>query len=187
MTAATASVGRLDLRRIAVSIAAPALECPSRTCLHFPQDEGATPPMGAQYADMCTAECSGDDDCDKVSESPCVSGFTCAVPVVVGPFCCRKMCICRDFLIIPDGGVPEPEQPAAQPSSALPPPTPVGGTAEPGGGDGPDGRGFLVAGILALVVVLAFAFAEGAANDWIGVAVIDNAITSFDSVWLLRL
>ena len=90
-------------------IASPALECPSRTCLHFPKDEGATPPEGAQYADMCTAECSGDDDCDKVGESPCVSGFTCAVPVVVGPFCCRKMCICRDFLIVPDGGIPDPE------------------------------------------------------------------------------
>jgi hypothetical protein len=25
-------------------IASPALECPSRTCLHFPKDEGATPP-----------------------------------------------------------------------------------------------------------------------------------------------
>ena len=42
-------------------------------------------------------------------ESPCASGFTCAIPVVVGPFCCRKQCICRDYLEIPDGGVPVPE------------------------------------------------------------------------------
>lgn len=90
-------------------IASPALECPSRTCLHFPKDEGATPPMMAEYADMCTAECSSDDDCDKVAESPCINGFTCAVPVVVGPFCCRKMCICKDFIIVPDGGIPNPE------------------------------------------------------------------------------
>lgn len=90
-------------------VASPALECPSRTCLHYPQEQGATPPEGAEYADMCTAECETDDDCDKVAESPCVSGFTCAIPVVVGPFCCRKMCICKDFLIVPEGGMPTPE------------------------------------------------------------------------------
>lgn len=89
-------------------VASPALECPSRTCLHYPQDQGVTPPEGAEYADMCTAECSSDDECDKVPESPCISGFTCAVPVVVGPFCCRKMCICKDFLLVPEGGLPEP-------------------------------------------------------------------------------
>ncbi len=86
-----------------------ALDCPSRLCLHYPKDDGAEPPEGADYADMCTAECSADDDCDKVAESPCVSGFTCAVPVVVGDFCCRKMCICKDFLIVPPGGLATPE------------------------------------------------------------------------------
>jgi hypothetical protein len=90
-------------------IASPALECPSRTCLHYPKDDGVTPPEGAEYADMCTAECEADDECDKVPESPCVSGFTCAIPVVVGPFCCRKMCICKDFLLVPTDGLPIPE------------------------------------------------------------------------------
>jgi hypothetical protein len=90
-------------------VASPALECPSRTCLHYPQDDGITPPEGAEYADMCTADCASDDECDKVPESPCISGFTCAVPVVVGPFCCRKMCICRDFLFVPADGLPAPE------------------------------------------------------------------------------
>ena len=89
-------------------IASPALECSSRTCLHYPKDTGATPPAGAEYADMCTAECSADSDCDKVPESPCQSGFTCAVAVTKGPFCCRKMCICKDFLEVPEGGIPEP-------------------------------------------------------------------------------
>lgn len=83
-------------------VTSPALECPSRTCLHMPG-------QGESDSDLCTAECSSDDDCDKVPESPCESGFTCAIPVVVGPFCCRKMCICKDYLVIPDGGVPEPE------------------------------------------------------------------------------
>lgn len=84
-------------------IASPALECPSRTCLHTPQESDL--PEGSEYADLCTAECKKDSDCDKVPESPCVGGFTCAVAVTTGPFCCRKMCICRDYLIIPDGGV----------------------------------------------------------------------------------
>ena len=90
-------------------VASPALDCESRVCLHYPQDEGADPPEGAEYADMCTADCTSDDDCQKSDKSPCVSGFTCAVPVVVGPFCCRKMCICKDFLVVPAGGLPDPE------------------------------------------------------------------------------
>lgn len=90
-------------------VASPSLDCESRTCLHVPKDEGVEPPDGARYADMCTVECSSDDDCVKVEGSPCVSGFTCAVPVVVGRFCCTKMCVCRDYLIVPDGGLPEPE------------------------------------------------------------------------------
>lgn len=89
-------------------IASPALECPSRTCLHVPLDTGKELPEGSEYADLCTAECSSDSDCDRVPESPCQSGFTCAIPVVVGPFCCRKQCICKDYKIIPDGGLPVP-------------------------------------------------------------------------------
>ena len=89
-------------------IASPALECPSRTCLHVPMQPGHELPEGSEYADLCTASCSGDDDCDRVPESPCVTGFTCMIPVVVGPFCCRKQCVCRDYLTIPDGGIPVP-------------------------------------------------------------------------------
>lgn len=88
-------------------IASPALECSSRTCLRVPLE--AQLPPDSEYTPLCTAECEADDDCDRVPESPCQTGFTCAVPVVVGPFCCRRMCVCKDYLIIPDGGVPEPE------------------------------------------------------------------------------
>ena len=80
-------------------VASPALECQSRTCLHV---QGTSP-------DMCTAECSSDSDCDKDNASPCDEGFACVVPVVVGPFCCKKMCVCKRYLVIPDGGVPTPE------------------------------------------------------------------------------
>ena len=89
-------------------VASPALECQSRTCLRVPQ-ERAQLPEGSEYANLCTAECGSDEDCDRVPESPCQTGFTCAVPVVVGPFCCRKLCVCKDYLIIPDGGVPPPQ------------------------------------------------------------------------------
>jgi hypothetical protein len=82
-------------------LASPALECQSRTCLHI-----ATQQAGRN--DLCTARCESDDDCEKVPESPCEGGFTCAVAVEVGPFCCQKFCQCKDYLIIPDGGLPDP-------------------------------------------------------------------------------
>ncbi len=68
-------------------VGSPALECQSRTCLHIP---GTSP-------DMCTAECGSADDCEASSETRCQGGFVCAVPVYVGPFCCKKFCICKDF------------------------------------------------------------------------------------------
>ena len=42
---------------------------------------------------------------DKSPESPCKGGFACVVPVFVGPFCCQKQCVCKDYIQIPDGGV----------------------------------------------------------------------------------
>jgi len=91
-------------------VASPSLDCQSRTCLKVPQ--GRELPEGSRYPEgnkgLCTAECDQDSDCERVPESPCVSGFTCAIPVVVGPFCCRKFCICKDYIVIPDGGVPTP-------------------------------------------------------------------------------
>lgn len=89
-------------------IASPALECSSRTCLQVPLPVGVDLPDGSEYTSLCTAECNADEDCDKVPESPCQTGFTCAIPVTVGAFCCRKMCICKDYLVIPETGIPEP-------------------------------------------------------------------------------
>lgn len=80
-------------------VAAPALECQSRTCLH----------IAGQNPDMCTASCDSDDDCDKVDESPCTQGFACVIPVTVGAFCCKKLCVCKDYLEIPPGGLKPPE------------------------------------------------------------------------------
>jgi hypothetical protein len=70
-----------------VIVASPSLDCVSRTCLHSPGGD-----------DLCTASCTSDADCEGAADSPCRAGFACAVPVVVGPFACRTMCVCRDDL-----------------------------------------------------------------------------------------
>lgn len=89
-----------------VVVASPSLDCVSRTCLRVPQSRplppGSVPPTG--NSGLCTAECSSDGDCDRVPESPCVTGFTCGIAVTVGPFCCRKLCICKDYIVVPDSG-----------------------------------------------------------------------------------
>ena len=88
-------------------VASPSLDCVTRTCLRVTVDEDKTLPDGnepkapAGDLGLCTAECSSDDDCDRVPESPCKTGFTCGIPVTVGPFCCKKFCICKDYKIIP--------------------------------------------------------------------------------------
>jgi hypothetical protein len=89
-----------------VVLASPSLDCVSRTCLRVPLTRDL--PAGSSFPSgnngLCTAECSSDSDCDRVPESPCRLGFTCGVPVTVGPFCCRKFCICKDYVQIPDSG-----------------------------------------------------------------------------------
>lgn len=63
-------------------------------------------PTGA----TCTDECTSDSDCDGELRNPsnaedtrCKGGFVCGVPFVVGPLCCKRYCVCRDFLG-PTGG-----------------------------------------------------------------------------------
>jgi hypothetical protein len=91
------------------ALASPSLDCVSRTCLKVPLTN-PMPPKGSVYPGgangLCTAECQTADDCERVPESPCVSGFTCGIPegLTVGPFCCRKFCVCKDYIVIPDTG-----------------------------------------------------------------------------------
>lgn len=86
----------------------PSLDCPSKLCLKVPVSAGKDTPEGfrtlAANRGMCTSACEDDSDCDKVPESPCVTGFTCGIPLVVGPFCCEKVCICKDYVILPEDG-----------------------------------------------------------------------------------
>jgi hypothetical protein len=94
-------------------IASPSLDCVSRTCLFVvperPAPEGNVPLP--PNSGLCTAECSADSDCDRVPESPCLTGFTCGVPRgnTVGRSCCKKYCICKDYIVLPeDGKLPAP-------------------------------------------------------------------------------
>jgi hypothetical protein len=76
------------------AIASPALDCPSRVCLHV---EGASP-------DLCTDDCEEASDCVGGAASGCDGDFVCAAPVEVGPFACRKFCVCDSA--VPAGGFP---------------------------------------------------------------------------------
>jgi len=90
-----------------------ALECPSRICVQPAQDVeiSETP----DTTSLCSAECSKDSDCSdgqkrgsKGGDLRCKSGFACGVATEVGDFCCKKVCLCKDFLVIPDGGLSDP-------------------------------------------------------------------------------
>jgi hypothetical protein len=89
-----------------VVVASQSLDCVSRTCLRYPAMRALPPGSASLEANigLCTAECSSADDCDRVPESPCVLGFTCGVATTAGPYCCRKFCICKDYVVLPASG-----------------------------------------------------------------------------------
>lgn len=87
-------------------VSSPSLDCASRTCLRYQGNE-----------ELCTAECGSDDDCNKEGEA-CTGKFVCIIATVVGPFCCRKLCVCEDHVSGNyDGGVPAPA--ACDPSEPI--------------------------------------------------------------------
>jgi hypothetical protein len=78
-----------------------ALECPSRICLK-PVNQGTKLVTTGPY---CSATCSKDSDCDGQKRENadrgdfrCEKGYACGVAFVVGPLCCQKLCLCKDFL-----------------------------------------------------------------------------------------
>jgi len=89
-----------------VVVASPSLDCVTRTCLRVPLSRELPP--GSAFPDgtngLCTANCSSDSDCERVPESPCITGFTCGIAVTVGPFCCQNFCICKDYVMLPENG-----------------------------------------------------------------------------------
>jgi len=80
-----------------------ALECPSRICLKPLRADSIT--KDVDTGPYCSAVCSKDSDCDgqkRDSNDPadkhCQKGYACGVAFVVGPLCCKKLCLCKDFL-----------------------------------------------------------------------------------------
>jgi hypothetical protein len=78
-------------------------ECPSGLCFKPTTQPGAT--AAETTGPSCTGECTQDSDCAGELRDPtdpldtrCARGFTCAIPFEVGPLCCKKLCLCRDFL-----------------------------------------------------------------------------------------
>jgi hypothetical protein len=103
-----------------------ALECPTRICVRQSKDNNLA--SAVDTTSLCTAECSKDKDCEDAELRPmggaggdrrCKSGFVCGVATVTGSFCCKKLCLCKDFLNIPTGGLQQPVacDPAKSPDS----------------------------------------------------------------------
>ena len=95
-----------------------ALECPSRICLKPDVQPGGTavgdpthnPPL-LPTGPYCSAMCSQDSDCTgqkrdlyNASDARCMNGYTCGAVFSVGPFCCKKLCLCKDFYNLSQGG-----------------------------------------------------------------------------------
>lgn len=90
---------------LGTQVSSPALECPSRLCLLQPpnastgqtgQTQGGD---GGTFRATCTATCQHDSDCDPETKMYCKEGFACAVATQAGPFCCKKLCICKGDLV----------------------------------------------------------------------------------------
>lgn len=86
-------------------VSSPALECPSRLCLLQPPNASTgnvgtgQSDDGGTYRATCTAQCEDNSDCEAETKQYCKEGFACAVATQAGPFCCKKICICRGDLI----------------------------------------------------------------------------------------
>jgi hypothetical protein len=88
---------------------AQALECPSRICMK-PVDRVG----GVDTGPFCSAPCQTDSDCNGVLRSPdnpsdrrCTTEFTCGVAFLVGPLCCKPICLCKDFLAGGTAAIPQ--------------------------------------------------------------------------------
>jgi hypothetical protein len=95
-----------------------AAECATGLCVKPAVQNGAVPPTPMTGA-TCSVPCLTDADCGgetrdrtNVNDTRCQSGFTCAVPFDVGPLCCKKMCVCKDFLPVTGAQTPAACDPA---------------------------------------------------------------------------
>jgi hypothetical protein len=96
-------------------------DCPDQLCLLPARDIQVA--MNVDTSPLCTRACVSDADCINGDmrnpynqiDKRCRSGFACAVPFEVGPLRCQKLCTCKDFLIVPPGGLTPPASCAASP------------------------------------------------------------------------
>ena len=89
---------------LGTQVSSPALECPSRLCLLQPPNaRPVTPARRAATAEPSAPpappSASSDSDCDAETTMYCKEGFKCAVATQAGPFCCKKLCICKSDLV----------------------------------------------------------------------------------------
>ena len=80
-----------------------ALECQSRICVKPAVQAGVAETVSTTA--YCTKECVQDSDCDgqardqtNPSDTRCRTGFVCGIEFAVGPLCCMRLCVCKDFL-----------------------------------------------------------------------------------------
>jgi hypothetical protein len=98
-------------------------DCQSGLCLRPSRDIGVARPVDT--AATCTGFCSSDLDCGQAgrrdpadgTDKRCVAGYQCVVPFEVGPLCCRKLCVCKDFLS--SAGVTAPASCSAPPGKSV--------------------------------------------------------------------
>jgi len=92
-----------SIGRPCVNPAGSAVECPSRLCLLQPPNASSgnagMTADGGTFRATCTAGCEHDSDCDPETTMYCKEGFACAVATQTGPFCCKKLCVCRGDLV----------------------------------------------------------------------------------------
>jgi hypothetical protein len=77
-------------------------ECAERLCIKPAAAPSVPRPVGT--GSLCTAACTVDADCNGDLRDPlnsrdqrCKSGFACAVAFELGPYACKRVCVCRDF------------------------------------------------------------------------------------------
>jgi len=106
-------VSKADAGPLEAVLNGSALECPTRLCLKPSREQAVSRPVDT--APYCTSECSSDSDCDgerrdirNPKDKRCQSGFVCGVATVVGGLCCKKVCLCKDFVNVPPGGLQTP-------------------------------------------------------------------------------
>ena len=92
-------------------LTSPSLECPSRICLQpAPGGTGfGRRSAGRRRGDVHARPARRTTTAPTAIPARCArSDFVCTWPTTTGSFCCQKMCVCHDFVVVPTGGIPEP-------------------------------------------------------------------------------